>query len=399
MDTTELVIWAAMSGAILLLIIVAAADVVRLGNAPAWRGLGFVLLTGATAVLMSGLPEYLLHITDPRDFLPAKVAMGPLSSVLALTYLGLWLGYQDRVLQWMVVGGAMIALVCAVGMIVVTVLSQSVSPQLLLSISGAVNLLTIAMAGTAAVRATMLGDSLARWMTVSCGLFAIMVIGLYAKGLRLEAGHWLWIVTALCTVAVFLVTTALTLLRNQQQRRLQRLARGKNSLDEITGLPMGFVLAGRLDDALWRSTRADLDCAVVAVWVKNLHELSDKAGHQIEHEISVRLTANLRRAVGFRNTVGLMQARCFLVVISAVKDRQQVEKIVEKLIIKINRPMRVGELVGAPYTFTADAGYSLLHVPQGEHTEPMKIMDKAQSLAQQACDLPGRLLQQEHHAG
>jgi hypothetical protein len=184
MDITEIVIWAAMAGAVLLLVFVAAADVVRLGNAPAWRGLSFVLLTGASAVLMSGLPEYLLHITDQRALLPAKVAMGPLSSVLALTYLGLWLGYQDRVLQWMVVGGSLIALVCAIGMIIVTMASHSVSPQLLLSISGGVNLLTIAMAGIAAVRATMLGDSLARWMGVSCGLFALMVIGLYAKGLQ-----------------------------------------------------------------------------------------------------------------------------------------------------------------------------------------------------------------------
>jgi hypothetical protein len=44
---------------------------------------------------------------------------------------------------------------------------------------------------------------------------------------------------------------------------------------------MGFVLASKVDDAMWRSARADMDTAVVAVWLKNLYVLSDKAGHQI----------------------------------------------------------------------------------------------------------------------
>jgi hypothetical protein len=63
-NIAEVVIWSAMMGALLLLASVSAVDVVRLGNVAAWRGLGFVLLTGASSVVMSGLPEYLLDITD-----------------------------------------------------------------------------------------------------------------------------------------------------------------------------------------------------------------------------------------------------------------------------------------------------------------------------------------------
>jgi hypothetical protein len=107
-NTSEIVIWSAMLGALLTMAVVAAADALRTGSLPAWRGLAFVVLTGGSAVLLTGLPEQLLGITDPRFLLPAKLGIGPMAGALALTYQGNWLGVamEDRLLRWVIAGGA-----------------------------------------------------------------------------------------------------------------------------------------------------------------------------------------------------------------------------------------------------------------------------------------------------
>jgi GGDEF domain-containing protein len=400
-NIAEVVIWSAMMGALLLLALVSAVDVVRLGNVAAWRGLGFVLLTGVSSVVMSGLPEYLLDITDERLLLPAKVAMGPLSGALTLSYLGIWFGqgFEDRLLRRLIVYGAFITFMAAVGMVAWVYVSPAVSPRIHLGVSAGINIFTALIAGMAAVRGTMLGDRQARWLSLASLFLTVLVIGLYSKGMRLDAGPWAWSLTAVCTAAYFLVVTMLTVVRNESLKQLARLARGNSLLDEITGLPIGSMLISKVDDALWRSFRMESESAVLALWVNNLYALNDDAGHYIEHEIRSRLTANLRQAVGFRNVVGLMQARCFVVVISTVQDRAQVEKRALRLLGSISKPMTVGELVDAPYDFSAEAGIGIVYVSATEHTEPMRAMDQAQKLAQQACDAGYKILQQELKTG
>jgi GGDEF domain-containing protein len=389
-----------MMGALLLLMLVAATDVVRLGNIAAWRGLSFVMLTGASCIVMSGLPEYLLDITDERVLLPIKVTMGPLSGALTISYLGIWFGqgFEDRFLRRLIVYGAFMTLLAAVGMGVWTYMSPATPSRLLLSISAGINILSAVMACVAAVRGTMLGDQLARWLFLASLFLTVMVLGLYSKGMQLEADAWAWGITAVCTVGYFLVVTSLTLFRNQSLKRLTRLARGNNLIDEITGLPIGSMLLSKADDALWRSYRMESESAVIALWLNNLYALNDDAGHYIEHEIRSRLTATLRQAVGFRNVVGLMQARCFVVVISSVQDRSQVEKRAQRLLVSISRPMKVGDLVGQPHDYTPQVGIGIVYVPASDHTEPMLAMDKAQKLAQQSSEQYSTILHQELYA-
>jgi GGDEF domain-containing protein len=389
-----------MMGALLLLMMVAAMDVVRLGNIAAWRGLSFVVLTGMSSIVMSGLPEYLLGITDERLLLPVKVTMGPLSGALTLSYLGIWFGqgFEDRFLRRLIAYGSFMTLLAAVGMGWWSCTSPSTSARLMLGISAGINIISAVITGVAAVRGSMLGDRLARWLLLASLFLTVLVVGLYSKGMKIDADPWVWGITAVCTVGYFLVVTSLTLFRNQSLKRLTRLALGNHLMDEITGLPIGSMLLSKADDVLWRSYRMESESAVIALWLNNLYALNDDAGHYIEHEIRSRLTATLRRAVGFRNVVGLMQARCFVVVISAVQDRAEVEKRAQRLLASISKPMKVGELVGEPHDFTAQVGVGIVYVPASDHTEPMLAMDKAQKLAQLSSEQNGKILHQELYA-
>jgi GGDEF domain-containing protein len=163
-------------------------------------------------------------------------------------------------------------------------------------------------------------------------------------------------------------------------------------------LPIGSMLLSKVDDAMWRSARQGRDSAVIAVWLNNIYDLSDDAGHEIEHEIRVRLTALLRQAVGFRNVVGLLQARCFLVVVSSVQDRAAIERIAQRILSKINRPMRVGDLSVQAHDFVPQTGVGIVHVPTIDHGAPLPAIDKAQKLAQLASTGPEPIVYQELHS-
>ena len=266
-NLAEIIIWSSMMGALLLLMLVAAIDVLRLGNIAAWRGLSFVVLTGVSSIIMSGLPEYLLGITDERLLLPAKVTMGPLSAALTIYYLGIWFGqgFEDRFLRRLVVYGSSMTLLAAIAMGVWAATTYDDSPHTLLAISGGINVLSAVIAAAAAVRGTMLGDKLARWLLLASLFLTVLVLGLYSKGMKIDASPWVWAITALCTVGYFLVVTTVTLIRNQSIKRLNRLARGNNLTDEITGLPIGSMLLSKVDDALWRSYRLESESAIVAL--------------------------------------------------------------------------------------------------------------------------------------
>jgi GGDEF domain-containing protein len=391
MDTIEISIWAAMTGALVLLLAAALADVATGKRLAAWRGLFFLLLTGASAVLMTGFPEYLLGMEQSTTLLPAKAALGPLSGALALGYLGMWLGIvlEDKLIRHTVAGGSMFLVLAGAALAVWAYVDTDRESFDFLAVSAVVNFCSVIFAAVVAVRGAILGDPLARAMAAACVCLAGMVGGLYAKGLQVAGfGNGIWLLTALCTVGYFLIVIVLTIVRNREQRRLQRLARGVHSADVVTGLPTGIELMTQVDDAMWRSERVKREAVVIAVWVANLYELSSVAGQQVDQEIRSSLTARLRRAVGFRNVVGLYHPRCFIVVVSAVQDARVVRKVAERLRRYLLEPMLVGVLTHDDHTYRPEMGIGIVRV-EGTHAQPSVAMDDAEQLAQAARGVEG----------
>lgn len=309
MSSIELSIWAAMLGALLTFFGAAFAEALRNPTIAAWRALCFIGLLGASSMIMSGWVEHVALAGRGEWLLPAKVALGPLSGALALFYLGVWFGnlaqdpWLDRLVSW----GSFSQCIAAAALLVGAVLWPT-SGRALLAAAFAVNILSVIMALSAALRGVALGDRLAMAMVVACVCLGVMVIGLYTKGLGWASSNVLWALTAICSVIYFLVTTVLTIQRNRQRRLIARMSEGIAKTDEITGLPVGGTLLSKIDDALWRSVRIDCEGAVMAIWIDNLYVYNDQMDAAIEHEIRHVLAARIRRAIGFRPTLGLQQA-------------------------------------------------------------------------------------------
>lgn len=382
MDTLEIVVWSAMLGGLLTLAVTFLADVLMNRNIASWRGLAFVLLTGTSCMLMTGLPEVLFPGMPVVLVQILKSCLGPLSAALALSYLGLWLGStEDWVVRAAVRWGPPALIAATVFLVMLPLVQDNPDPMRLVAVTAPINGVGVILATVASIRAARMGDQLARWMVAACFFLIVMVGGLYTHDLLLaHFGPGALIFIAFSTVAFFLVTTAMGIQRNRQTRHLQRLAGLSSGIDAATGLPKGSVLLTKVDDAFWRSARLQRECTVICLHLRNLYELAEIAGHTTDQQILSMLSARMRRAVGFRNVVGLYHPRCFVVVISAVKQAEMVDRLVVRLRYVLDSPLTVVGIEGGQYSFTPRYGLGIVTVPAAS-ADPATIIDQAERLA------------------
>jgi GGDEF domain-containing protein len=399
MSQQEFFIWSAMTGAISLMAIFALADIVRTRLVAAWRGLAFVLLTGGGAVLMTGLPEFVFQLADSRVLLAAKATVGPLSGAASLLYLVHWLGIKagERI-HTMVMLIAVLIVAAALVVLLVHLMTSGLAPATLIGYAAAINCVPILLGLAISLRSALLGDPLAWWMTAACILLVCFATGLYAHGLGLDIGLIGIVLTAVCTLLYFVSVSVLMQMRNATHKQLKNLLRTDTSKSLVTGLPIGSALIEKVDDAIWRNARFGYDCAALGICLQNLYELNDRGGRDVEIEIHTRTIARLRRAVGFKDVVGHMDARYIVVLVSGVKDTAAVEQLAQSIFHVLQRPMRVGAFLAESYMHVPEISIGITHVATRglQEINVLTLIDQAQALAQKAASAQGRLLVQTY---
>jgi GGDEF domain-containing protein len=363
-----------------------------------WRGLAFILTAGFSGLLLTGLLEFTFPALSGTILLILKTSFAPLSGALALTYLGLWLGVaaEDQLIHATTVWGSTGVLLAAAILVGLALIYPGDKNADLLGVTATVNGIAAVLGAVASVRAMVLGDLLARWMVVAFGFLTIMVAGLHANSLHLSfVGTGTRILTAFSSVAFFLLATALSIRRTRMTRKLERLAGLSHGADPATGLPRGSVLLSKVDDAFWRSARMQRECTVICLHIRNLYELGEVAGHQVDQQILSALAARTRRAVGFRNVVGLYHPRCFVVVISAVKQPRMVESTLMRLRHIMTKPLTVVGDGESHHTFVARFGIGMVTV-HAASADPSAAIDQAEQLALAADRGPEDALYPSH---
>jgi GGDEF domain-containing protein len=351
------------------------------------RGFTYIAFLGTSCIIMSGLPEVLVPHTFERGFLILKACMGPASGAVALTYFGMWLGSltTDLLLQRTITWGAATLAISAIIMGIWASLTSPENFANLLMVAAAINAVSVILALMVSVRASELGDPLGRGQIVSCLFLAVMVAGLYGKSLGQNfLGLTGWIITAVCTMAYFMIAMGLAMVPIQQSRRLKQLASFASTNDKATGLATGSVLLSKVEDAFWRASRLSGNCTVVCIHLRNLYELTESAGHEVDQQILAILAARIRRAVGFRCIVGLYHPRCFVVVITTVGNVQGVARRAEmRLKFLLSKPLPVIALDGTQHAFSPRFGVGALTV-SASSGDPSTTMDTAERMALEA---------------
>lgn len=371
-----------MLGGLATLASFALADALIRRSMASWRACVFVALTGTACLLLTGLTPTLFPDVPMLAIHTLQNSMGLLSGALALSYLGLWMGVgaEDRIVRVTIGYGAMGLVLAAAVMALLTLLSPEQRWRELLQITAMINAIAAVLPAIASARAVALGDRLARGIFGSTALLGVMVFGLYARGLGMDLGLVVWTLTAVCTVSFFMLGTYMGLRRDRMNRKLERLAGLAQGDDPATGLPKGSVLVSKVDDAFWRSARTNQQCTVICLHVRNLYELAETAGHNADKQILSAMSARMRRAVGFRNVVGLYHPRCFVVVISTDSHSRLVEKLLQRLHYLMAKPLRVSGPDGANYVFVPRFGIGAVAVT-GHDADPAAVIDQAEALA------------------
>ncbi|WP_159604819.1 diguanylate cyclase domain-containing protein [Hydrogenophaga sp. PBL-H3] len=383
MPVTETAVWSAMLGGLLTLSAVALGDALASRSRGSLRNLLFVLIAGASCVVMTGLPEVFFPEMPERLMMVLKASLGPLAGAMALYFLGTWLGgvREDALVHNLTaLGGTAIFLVA----LALTAMSLQVDPtdfHALLMLAATVNLIPVLLGLVAVIRAAKLGDPLARWMGAGMVCLAVATVGLYARGLSVQGlGLGTWLATAVFTLAYFLIASVLGLVRNRYNRELARLARLEKGVEPATGLPTGAALLSEVEHVFWRAARRGGVCTVVCLHVSNLYELADAPGRGTEHQILTTLAARVRRAAGFRCVVGLYHPRCFVVVLSSDKVNKAAFETLTRLRSTVAMPLSVMDAKQTYQPFTPQLGMGVITLePDG--SSPMEVINQAERRA------------------
>lgn len=383
MPITEIAVWSAMLGGLLTLSALALADVIGGRNLGTVRNLMFVMITGASCVVMTGLPEVFFPQLPARLMVVLKAGLGPLAGAMGLYFVGTWLGgvHEDnKIHRLTALGSAVLGTVAVVLVAIASQIDQAHFRSLLVA-TAVVNMAPVLLALLAAGRAARLGDPLARWMTLAIVCLAIVTLGHYLHGLGVPGlGLGTQLITATVTVLFFLMSSVLGLLRNRHLRELARLSRVEHGSDPATGLPSGSVLLADVEHAFWRAARMHHECSVVCLYVSNLYELAETVGPGVEQQILATLAARIRRTAGFRCTVGLYHPRCFVVALSLDARVPPVKSTAARMALAVSHPMVVFDDQRERKPFRPRVGLGVVTIDPSS-TTPMDAIHEAERRA------------------
>lgn len=370
-----------MLGGLLTLSALALGVVLVFRSTNALRYLLFVVLTGASSLMRTGLVEALFPGLPPGPLGLLKVCAGPLSAALVIHYMAIWLGgaqvdpFIHRAATW-----GMWALLLAALVLGVLVFQVPEREFYRLQRASAIVTALAALGGLAAsIRAAAMGDPLARWAVLAIGCLSVALWGFYVRSMKLPGfGLDMWILTAVCIMGYFLVGSGIAVTRMREARQLDHLASIQTGTDAATGLPTGAVLLSEVGHTFWRTARVNGVCVVVCLHVGNLYALADSAGPSAQDQILTAMAARIRRAAGFRCVVGLYHPQCFVVVISAYKRRQYVGMTVSRLRLLAAQALTVVGQDGQEYVFQPELGVGVVTPPDIASANPMEVINQAE---------------------
>ncbi len=124
-----------------------------------------------------------------------------------------------------------------------------------------------------------------------------------------------------------------------KQRELDHLA----SHDALTGLPNRRVFLDRVEHALARARRAELQMAILFVDLDHFKEINDNLGHAVGDVMLLAVSDRLRATVRAADTVARLGGDEFIILVEDVDSVEAVALIARKIIESLATPLSYRE--------------------------------------------------------
>ncbi len=140
--------------------------------------------------------------------------------------------------------------------------------------------------------------------------------------------------------------------RRRAERQIEHLAYH----DALTGLPNRHLFVDRLDNALTRALRTEESLAVLFVDIDHFKSINDSLGHTAGDTLLRTIAVRLRSTLRTEDTVARLGGDEFTVLVSGVKDPNDLLRLAQKIHSTIKVPV---EVAAREITVSASIGVGL----------------------------------------
>lgn len=174
-------------------------------------------------------------------------------------------------------------------------------------------------------------------------------------------------------VAIFSDITVL----KDNQKKLEQMAH----FDALTLLPNRTLLAGRLEQSIAHACRDNLLLAVCFLDLDGFKPINDKYGHQIGDKLLINVAARLKQALRSADSVARLGGDEFVLLITDLKDMQELELILSRLMTEIAAPYPIDKL---DLRVSASVGVTLYPLDDGDADSLLRHADQAMYMAKRS---------------
>lgn len=166
-----------------------------------------------------------------------------------------------------------------------------------------------------------------------------------------------------------------------EQKQAEEQIRHQALYDMLTGLPNRVLLFDRLRQALARSRREGITCALMFLDLDKFKHINDTLGHEMGDEVLKEAARRLRDALRESDTVARLGGDEFVVLLPAINAAKDAGVVAEKIRQAIGRPF---DLSGHTLNISTSIGIALYPAHGGDEAALVNSADAAMYAAKRS---------------
>ena len=187
----------------------------------------------------------------------------------------------------------------------------------------------------------------------------------------------LGIILILCLLVLFRVYRLILANKKLKAESLQKIWYQAN-FDFLTSLPNRHLLQNRLQQAIERADRSDLLIGILFIDLDNFKRVNDQSGHSIGNKLLMETAARISSCLKTEDTAARVGGDEFVVILSDIKERFNLEKNCQRILKEIENPFTFGS---DEFYISASIGIAVYPDVSNNHEELLNYADQAMSEA------------------